>query len=396
MFISGLDRPWLETPFITQGFIVRDLDDIEKLRKYCEFVYVDSRKSERGVTLLERPQSKERPRIPLKQIFQGRTLKPYQDGQSWSEERPRAARVLDTLLVDITAIFDHVSDGGKLQVMKLKKSVNPIVDSISRNPDACLWLTRLKQHDHYSYQHSLSVAIWAVAMGRELGLHKPDLRSLAIGGLLMDVGKLKVDSELLRAEGPLSPEQTDQMRQHVHYGVEYLQETGILNQDVIDMVAHHHERYDGSGYPQGLGGDNIPPFARIAAIVDTYDAMTSQRSHAAAVSPSEAIRILYKSRDILFQAELVEAFIKAVGIYPAGTLVELTSGEVGVVVAESRTRRLLPKVMLVLDSEKNELEQPQILDLLEAHKGECPGATGIARSLEPGAHGIDISEYKVL
>jgi HD-GYP domain-containing protein (c-di-GMP phosphodiesterase class II) len=190
----------------------------------------------------------------------------------------------------------------------------------------------------------------------------------------------------------LTLEEMAQVYSHVSYGLEILEESGTLNQDVIDMVAHHHERYDGSGYPDGLTQDNIPSFARIAAIVDTYDAITSNRSYAAAISPSEAIKLLYQARDAEFQAELVEAFIQAVGIYPAGTLVELSSGEVGVVVSEYRSRRLRPKVMVFLDADKNTLAEPKMINLQDDAGSENPPLLTIAKSLHPGAYGIDLTD----
>jgi len=403
MFVSGLDRPWLETPFLTQGFLIETTADIDRLRDFCEYVLVDSRRSRQGGGVLSRKTRKDGPRptqerkrdgrqrVSVERIFEGRQIEPYRDDSAWEDEHPRAQEALDTLVEDIDEIFEHVSDGGKLNVIKLKKSVEPIVDSISRNPDACLWVARLKQHDEYTYQHSLGSAIWSVSLGRQLGLPRHDLRSLAMGCLLMDVGKLRVDPKLLNAGRELTVEEMAHVYSHVGFGLEIIQESGILNQDVIDMVAHHHERYDGSGYPDGLTRDNIPSFARIAAIVDTYDAVTSNRSYAAAVSPSEAIRLLYQSRDADFQAELVEAFIQAVGIYPAGTLVELSSGEVGVVVAEYRARRLRPKVMLLLDADKNTLAESRMVNLQDDSGAEGSQLLSIAKSLEPGAYGIDLA-----
>jgi HD-GYP domain-containing protein (c-di-GMP phosphodiesterase class II) len=297
MYVSGLDRPWLETPFITQGFLIERDEDIRALQKYCESVYIDSRRSQRSGTVARReppvrsepptprePSSrpeqaiankmKDRPRVPLSHIFFGRSLKPYRDDSLWEEEHPRAQRALDTLIGDIDEIFEHVSAGEKLNVIKLRKSVEPIVDSISRNPDACLWVSRLKDHDQYTYQHSLNAAMWSVSLGRQLGLPRRDLRSLAMGCMLMDVGKLRVNPRLLQVDRELTADETAEVAQHVQHGLAILEECGILNQDVIDMVAHHHERFDGSGYYKGLSRDQIPPFARIAAIVDTYDAIT--------------------------------------------------------------------------------------------------------------------------
>jgi HD-GYP domain-containing protein (c-di-GMP phosphodiesterase class II) len=419
MYVSGLDRPWLETPFITQGFLIERDEDIRALQKYCESVYIDSRRSQRSGTVARReppvrsepptprePSSrpeqaiankmKDRPRVPLSHIFFGRSLKPYRDDSLWEEEHPRAQRALDTLIGDIDEIFEHVSAGEKLNVIKLRKSVEPIVDSISRNPDACLWVSRLKDHDQYTYQHSLNAAMWSVSLGRQLGLPRRDLRSLAMGCMLMDVGKLRVNPRLLQVDRELTADETAEVAQHVQHGLAILEECGILNQDVIDMVAHHHERFDGSGYYKGLSRDQIPPFARIAAIVDTYDAITSNRSYAKAVSPSDAIKILYKARDQDFQAEIVEAFIQAIGIYPAGTLVELSSGEVGVVVAEYRTRRLRPKVMLFLDADKNQLPSSKMIDLQDVAASAGALSPTIKKSLEPDAYVIDLARVSGL
>ena len=395
MFVSGLDRPWLETPFTMQGFRLESAEDIDRVRNYCEWVFVDARKSRQDDSALLHKVRTERPPVPLERIFVGRHLKPYQTTSEWKAESAQAWLVLDSLLDDVNEIFDHVSDGGTLNVIRLKKSVDPVVESMTRNPDACIWLGRLKQHDQYAYQHSLSTSIWAVALGRQLGLPRRDLRSLAIGGMLMDVGKVRIDSKLLRAARPLNEEESQQVRSHIAHGVDILAESGIINQDVVDMVAHHHERFDGSGYPQGLAGDEIPPFARIAAIVDTYDAVTSNRSHAPAISPSNAIRLLYRARNSEFQAELVEVFIQAVGVYPAGTIVELSSGEVGVVVSEYRTRRLKPKVMVVLDAKKIRLPEPKMIDLLQRADDEDEAPLDIVKSLEPNAYGIDLAELEV-
>jgi HD-GYP domain-containing protein (c-di-GMP phosphodiesterase class II) len=402
MFVSGLDRPWLDTPFFTQGFVIENQEDINRLQNYCESVFIDSRRGRKVEIAVRREapkrpepaaakKTKDRARIPIERIFVGRTIKPYRDESAWVDEHPRAQRALNTLIVDIDDIFEHVSAGEKLNVIKLRKSVEPIVDSISSNPDACLWVTRLKQHDNYTYQHSLSAAMWAVSLGRQLGLPRHDLRSLAMGCMLMDVGKLRVEPELLQAQRELNVEEAAAVAAHVGHGLEILGECGILNQDVIDMVAHHHERYDGSGYPNGLTRDEIPPFARIAAIVDTYDALTTKRRYAKVVAPSDAIKLLYEARDEDFQAELVEAFIQAIGIYPAGTLVELSSGEVGVVVAEYRTRRLRPKVMLLLDANKKKLSTSRLIDLQEAAAAPGAAALSIKKSLEPDAYGIDLS-----
>jgi len=157
------------------------------------------------------------------------------------------------------------------------------------------------------------------------------------------------------------------------------------------MITHHHERHDGSGYPDGLRGDDIPIFARIASIVDCYDAITSQRSYARAIPPSTAIKMLYEWKDIDFQAELIEEFIQAVGIYPAGTLVELSTSEVGVVMEAYRSRRLRPRLMILLDANKQALQPPRTLDLLAEKTAADGSPLDILNSLEPNSHGINMS-----
>ena len=394
MYVSSLDRPWLETPFSIQGFPLRNEDEIEQLKGFCRFVYVDTVKSAQEATIVRR-KVRNRPSLSNRELFHDRTLKPYRDGASWDEEYPVAQTAVTALAEGIESIFEDATKGKSLDVVRVKRSVEPMIDSISRNPDACIWLARMKQEDQYTYQHSLGCAIWAVALGRQIGLPKSDLRTLAIGGLLFDVGKLRVAPDLLKSNRKLTDDEFADVKNHVQHGVEMIKESGLMNSDVITMVAHHHERHDGSGYPQGLSGDDIPIFARIASIVDCYDAITSHRSYARAIPPSTAIKMLYEWKDIDFQGELIEQFIQAVGIYPAGTLVELTTGEVGVVVAEYRTRRLRPKVMVLLDVNKQPNGDIKIIDLLNEKTTADGERLDIINSLEPDAYGIDMNAIQL-
>ena len=394
MYVSGLDRPWLETPFVLQGFRIETEEDLRSLRKFCQFVFIDTEKSSQEGYALQRKVRIQRPRISKQAMFPTRKLKTYTDSADWTEEFPRAETAVRELSSGIAEIFQQAAGGAALDVVRVKRSVEPMIDSISRNPDACIWLARLKQQDHYTYQHSLGASIWAVALGRQLGLPRSDLRSLAIGGLLFDVGKLRVAPELLNTDRQLTPDEFAELRKHVIYGAEMIGQTGLMNTDVIAMVTHHHERHNGSGYPQGLHGDQIPIFARIAALVDCYDAITSHRAYARAISPSTAIKMLYDAKDLDFQVELVEEFIQAVGIYPAGTLVELSSGEVAVVVADYRTRRLRPRVMVLLGADKQPLGSVRTVDLLHETVDASGQPLAIAQSLEPDAYGIDMTSIR--
>lgn len=429
MFVSQLDRPWLETPFLLQGFMIDTVEDIDELRKHCKYVYVDIIKGrapanfnpksviqlvngelpesaltdpESGLILkgkeegnllsasLESIKRSQKTQTVLEQMFPNRKLKVYQDQTEIKEELVMAKKAYQEFSDCIEGMVEEINSKNTFDMNRVKTAVDPLVDSVMRNPDACMWLARLKNSDSYTYKHSMSASVWAVALGRQIGLPKVDLKNLAVGTMLCDVGKLKLPKELLSKQGRLSKGEFTMMRSHVDLGLDSLKDSPGLNRHVLDIVAHHHERFNGTGYPDKLAGVKIPVLARIAAIADCYDAMTSERPYASAVSPSLAIRKLYEWRDEDFQAELVEEFIQAVGLYPAGTLIELSNGAVGIVVAESRTRRLRPTLLLLLDTEKKALEEITELDLMDVQNDPETGQhLDIVTSLSPGSYGID-------
>jgi HD-GYP domain-containing protein (c-di-GMP phosphodiesterase class II) len=393
MFVCELDRPWLETPFLLQGFVIQDNEDLDKLREFCEYVYVDMKSSGHTAASVPPPVRREAIQNPSdrgRRLCPGKKIEVYTDVHGFTAEFEKAREAVDQLSLCVDDIFSRTAKGGALDGARIRAAVEPMIDSVTRNPDACIWLARMKQVDDYIYEHSLSASIWAVALGRQLGLPRVDLRSLAVGGVLLDIGKLKVPEELLNAKRRLSDAEFAQIKRHVQFSLDMTKNDDLMNQDVIDMVAYHHERYDGSGYPYGLAGDDIPIYARIAAIVDSYDAMTSSRSYARALTPAQAIKALYEQKDVQFQGELVEAFIQSIGIYPAGTLVELSTGEVAVVIAEYRARRLRPQVMVVLDADKKPLDNICMIDLSETTHTLEGEPLEIVDSLSPDDYGIDL------
>lgn len=411
MYVAQLDRPWLETPFLFQGFTIKDTAEIAELQRHCRHVYIERAKSI-GVAATKavpvRSQSKPKERSwsfkRLKQIFRRDTLEPvatcakpgefYVNTVSTSTELPQARAILTQASSLFAEMMAQVRQGAKLDVTVLEQAVSPMLESLLRNGDAMAWLARIKQTDDYTYGHSVSCSIYAIAFGRHLGLPKEDLHALGLGGLLLDVGKTKIPRELLGKSGELTAAEMRMMRDHVRYGLDILEGSKGVDSRVLSMVRSHHERYDGSGYPDGLKGAHIPVFARIGGIVDFYDALITPRVYAAAVSAFDAVRDLHRGANRLFQSEMVEQFIQAVGVFPNGALVELSTGEVGIVVEQNRVRRLRPKVALILDAGKLPLAEPKTLDLkdVSAELGE-PGATWIDRGLEIGAYGIDPARY---
>lgn len=424
MFVSALDRPWLETPFLLQGFLVQAPDDILELRKHCTYVYIDvlkgrgplrksrataasksppkvsvrssnndnrsagDRSHDSDVTRIDASLDAQDRRLYWQMVFPHRTLKTYAETCPMEEELGTAERVFQELNVCVGEMMERIEEKAVLELKTIKDALNPMIESIMRNPDACIWLARMKNRDTYMYKHSMAASVWAVALGRQIGLPRVDLGSLAVGALLIDVGKLQLPQYLLSKPEKLDAEEFECIKSHVELGVRILKESSEATRVILEMIATHHERYNGQGYPRALKGTQIPIFGRIAAIADCYDAMTSERVYAQAVSPSFAVRKLYEWRDIDFQAELVEEFIQAIGIYPAGTLVELSSGEVGIVVAENRERRLRPKLLVLLDNAKQPLKEGKLLNLRETLQTDDGLSLDIVASLEPGTYGL--------
>jgi len=395
MYVAELDRPWLGTPFLLQGFEITTENEIRQLRELCQFVYIDIRLSSEAHGGTSPSGVRKTPsRDKRLDLLKGRKLTFYRDEETVEDELPAAQEAVQALSDSVHDIFKGQRAGEAINVAEVKAAVEPMVESIRRNPDACIWLSRLRQQDNYTYQHSVACSIWAVAVGRQLSMPEEDLRSLAVGGLLLDVGKLEIESELLSKTDALTSDEWARLRSHVELGESTL-EGQSLNRDVMDMVRYHHERFDGSGYPNGLAGEDIPVFGRIAAVVDTFDAMTSHRTYAEAISPSAAIQKLNVGRDKAFQAEIVDEFIQAIGVYAAGTLVLLSSGEVAVVISEGRVRRLRPKVMVLLKPDKTPLATPYMIDLRENLQDESGEPLGVVTSLPINSYGIDIAGLKL-
>jgi HD-GYP domain-containing protein (c-di-GMP phosphodiesterase class II) len=209
---------------------------------------------------------------------------------------------------------------------------------------------------------------------------------------LFDIGKVNMPDGLLTKEGPLNSAELKLLRSHVDFGVDILSKAGAVP-TVLEVARDHHERHDGSGYPAGKSGGDIPVFAQIVGLADAYDAMISNRVYRGAMSHEAAVRELYEMRGSAFNAEILEQFIQCLGTYPAGSLVELTTGDVAIVMQQNQVRRLRPRVMLVLDSDKNPIENFPIINLLSETEDSHGRFLAIAKSLDPGSYGIDPAEY---
>jgi HD-GYP domain-containing protein (c-di-GMP phosphodiesterase class II) len=410
MYVAELDRPWLETPFLFQGFYIQSEKEISELQQYCQKVYVDIDRCDE--TALHNAATIWKSIGGLHDGFDSSKIKPafskkrVTDRNAEADEQERmmatidlreeivAAKVTHKNTIDaVNDIFAAVRNGTGVDLQVAKMAIEPMVVSIVKNEDALSWLVRMKKKDNYIHDHSIASCVWAMIFGKHLGLKNPDLQVLGLGALLMDVGKTRIPSEVLVKETALSGKESLLMQKHVEFGREIIRRVKGVDVRVIQIIEAHHERYNGTGYPRGLKANEIPVFARIASIVDAYDAMTTFRPYAQAISTNAAMQKISDLAGLEFQAEMVEQFIQAVGIFPVGTLVELSTGEVGVVIAQNRMRRLRPKVMLLTDPVKTPLQTFRTIDLRVQLVDGAGESLCIERGLPPGAHGLNPSEY---
>lgn len=424
MYVAQLDRPWLETPFLFQGFEIRDDNDLHQLRHYCQHVYVDATRGTvpkdavlaarareaRYAGSLKAPENRLQhppPRSLHRRLFDaiahldrsGRLAaffqtRHYRNLVPTRVEAPKARSAYDATALVVDDALEQFQQGRPLDAARLKTAVEPLIDSILRNQDAMAWLVCLRKREAEDARRSVGSAVWAVILGRHLGFDRAGLQTLALGGLLLDVGNAKVPRDVLARTGPLDEVERAIVRKHVALGLGLVKATSGLNADVIAMIQHHHERHDGSGYPNGLEGTDVPVFGRIAGLIDCFDAMTTKRPYAPARSAYDAVRELNSQSGVTFQQELVEHFVQAVGMFPTGSLVELNTGEVGLVIEQNRVRRLRPKLMLLLDAGKRPVNRQAVLDLKARPAGAGEeGACWILQGLEPGAFGLDPRDY---
>jgi HD-GYP domain-containing protein (c-di-GMP phosphodiesterase class II) len=379
MYVSELDRPWLETPFLFQGFYVQSDEEIAAVRSHCKLVVVDTQRED------DRPQPPTT-RVPARPLVEAmRELK---------DEIRQATGIHTSVAASIEDVLGELKNAGKLNVHRLEAAVVPMVDSVLRNPAAMSCLMRIRRKGGYLYSHSLASSVWATVLGREIGLERDALRAIALGAMLLDVGKTRIPEAILAKPGKLDPRELALMRRHVEFSLEIVQEAGDVDPRVLEMVANHHERHDGSGYPRGLKSDEITLYGRIAGVVDTYDAMITSRPYASTQSSYGALRQLRSLAGVEFDSELVNHFTQAIGMFPTGTLVLLNTGEVGVVTAQSRIRRLRPEIMIILDAEKQPLADYRVVDLNRVSAtADDQVSLWIEQGLEPGAYGVDPAEY---
>lgn len=533
MFVVELDRPWLDTPFLLQGFLIDDQVELDTLTRYCNYVYVDLELSSPSVAmdirvadanfgrlaetrpmpnaivhessaepvtvihahsapkptpaapaafdpLAHRPKPSAAPRTPLEHenprtrilgaaaprpprrykprtdagvsretrhrfrqmvkqtantpkdndqgmlermlfwitdhLAQSRELERhkrtirqipeiknsgikltrYEVRRPMEEELPRARHAFKSSENALNSLIDDIRQGNTLDMDAVAGAVDSMVDSVLDNPDAMMWIARLREEDIQVYHHGVRVALYLVALGRHLGFPRQELSYLGQIGMLADVGKTKIPRALLEKPGLLSAAEFGLVKEHVNLSLHILNSGPPLPPQVLQGISQHHERIDGSGYPNQLKGDKISIYGKMAAIADSFAALITPRPYAKASAPQDALMNLYEWSGTSFHEPLVEQFVQAIGVFPVGSLVELSNGEVAVVLAHNRIRRLEPRVLVLSTADKTPLEVPLQRDLYQESKdsrGRQKKSLRIVRGLPAGTHGFNLQDY---
>ncbi|WP_374324857.1 HD-GYP domain-containing protein [Azonexus sp.] len=419
MFITEPDCPWTEFSFALQGFIITKPEQVEIFRKKCRFVQIDRSRSlnehfqapkervdrqlhaaplggadsqEEDVNGGVQPLTAEQ--IVLRQ--RRRRFLELLHGQEGDEHVRSLTRELDyieprydDLLEALKQTFRNVTADQQFDFGNVREGVRDIAGSLKRNPDAVMWLLRLKSLDQYSFDHAMDVAVHAMLLAGHIGWRGQQLLELGIAGLLQDVGKTQVPAEVLAKKEALTEMERQLVRSHVASSLEILTTQGRLSGEVLQIVSRHHERWDGSGYPRGLRFERIGLAAEIAGLVDAFCAMLRNKPYRNAIGHQEALEELFQQRGKQFNPVLMEQFVQCVGLYPIGVLVEFESGEVGVVIQQNRVQRSRPRVLLMLDQEKRPVRDYRLVDLRQPELA----ALRIARALPNDAYGLSSHDY---
>lgn len=520
MFIDELDRPWLESPFLLQGFILEDNEQVTTLKNLCEFVYIDrarsigdqfnatpqrdvsikrelstikihdpdkkvSAKNKSGTTqkiapkVMVRTSKNQKKTLKQSSFFEiisaikngnvkhteegiifnmrgasdsvnstqdvsrkGEHTDTDQSGFSFlktlfgskkeklkssvtkiDEDEDNPFSITESEIYRITVyenetppveqemaviypafeqsqvatreLFEAIADKKNLDISTVSEILDNMVDSISRTPDALMWLARLKDTDNIAYGQALNVSINIMAFASFLAFPKHQIKEMGLAGLLQDIGKVKIPKRILQKKSKLSSSEYELAKLHIDEGLKILKNTPDIPLLTFKMVEQHHERINGSGYPNKLQGDEININGQIAGLIDTYCAITSDRSYAKSAANLNALDEIHQLRGNLFSTEIVDQLIQFFGIYPVSTLVELNTGEVAVVIQQNQVRRLLPRLMVVLGPDKTKNEFPATLDLLHSPKAPDGEAYKIVRGLPPDSYGINTSDFYI-
>jgi putative nucleotidyltransferase with HDIG domain len=362
MYIHDLNCGWLDHPFMSSTFHVRDQATVAKIVQLgIRELYIDTLK---GADVFEaRPQTEVNAELErrLQEIAEKNAARPaVVDLQN---EAVRARRLHGDANKLVRQVLDDVRFGQKIRVDAIEPVIDSMVESLFRNQDALLPLTRLKNLDDYTFEHSVGVSALLIAFGRSMKLPKEAIREVALGGLLHDIGKAQIPASILNKPAKLNDDEYARMQSHVGESLRLLEDTPGIGVVTRQVIAEHHERFDGTGYPHKRVGAEISLYGQMAAIVDVYDAITSEKVYSRGMAPTQALKKLLEWSNHHFDPQLVQGFIRAIGIYPTGSLVRLESNRMGVVIEQNEGKLLEPVVRVFYHAGQQHYIPPEIVDL---------------------------------
>jgi len=385
MFVSELDKDWSESSFLLQGFTLEEQADIEAVRDQCQFVYIDFKSDSQFKSY--------RLATTASKTYKDKNVSSMEAKTNYLQNkiRPAAARFKKTSHL-MKSVMDRIMLGEDFDLHGVRDVVKENVKQVLENEDAMLMMTLLKNKSDSRAEHSLNVSVLAIGFARYLGYGEFDLEDIGMGALLHDIGQVRIDSKLLSKPGKLNQNEMSQMCQHPKFGLDILQSKDGLTPSCIDIAVNHHERLGGQGYPRGLKADKISKNVRLVTIVDVFESLTSPQIFRRAMSVIDAYKILMGGKKTHYDEKMVVRFIEWRGIYPPGSIVEMSNGEIGIVVAANKQLKLKPRVLLVLD----EYKQPRKEKIVDLSKMALDGSSKpykIVKAYENTAFGIDLQSY---
>lgn len=361
MYVHDLSCDWMTHPFMRNRFLLRSDDEIRKIiAAGIHDVVIDNSK---GLDVQDAPTVAQAAAAVERELVQIASAPQLVTRVSLGMELARATQLRKQATGLVRTVMADVRLGNAVDIDRVQPMVEDITESILRNPGALVGLLRIKTKDDYTFLHSISVCALMVAFCRSRGLDAATTHQAGLGGLLHDTGKALVPDAILNKPGPLTPEEFALVKRHPRDGHAILLQTPEVGPIPLDITLHHHERRDGSGYPDGLAGDAIGELAQMAAIVDVYDALTSERSYHKAIPAADALRKIYEWSKFHFNPVFAQDFMRCVGIYPVGTMVKLESGRLAVVIEAHESNLLAPKVNVFFSTRSNAYIKPETVDL---------------------------------